>query len=32
MRLSDGEEIDGELAIKIIPLFEVPTQPYYSMK
>ena len=31
MRMSDGEEIDGELGRKIITLFELPTEPYYEV-
>lgn len=29
MRLSDGEEIDGELCQKVVQIFEVPSEPYY---
>lgn len=32
MRLSDGEEIDGEICKKAALLFEVPTTPYYEQK
>lgn len=29
MRMSDGEQLDIEVAKKIICLFQVPTEPYY---
>lgn len=32
MRLSDGEEIETELGQKMIMLFDVPNEPYYSPK